>query len=139
MKIFGRRDRERRGPEGLWHTCRECGEMAYEREFEMAHKVCPKCGFHERLSAPERIALLLDEPEAGLDRESVTMLKSLLDEWTGAGRTVVMTTHDVELGLSWAHWAAVLFGGRIHFPASSECLDDGELRQMLAASPEPGR
>ncbi|MDP6508033.1 MAG: acetyl-CoA carboxylase, carboxyltransferase subunit beta [Chloroflexota bacterium] len=64
MKIFGRRDRERRGPEGLWHTCRECGEMAYEREFEMAHKVCPKCGFHERLSAPERIALLLDDPEA---------------------------------------------------------------------------
>ncbi len=60
MKIFGRRDRERRGSEGLWHTCRECGEMAYEREFEMAHKVCPKCGFHEHLSAPERIALLLD-------------------------------------------------------------------------------
>ena len=67
------------------------------------------------------------------------MLKSLLDEWTGAGRTVVMTTHDVELGLSWAHRAAVLFGGRIHFPASSEYTDDGELRQMLAASPEPGR
>lgn len=63
MKIFGRRDRERRGPEGLWHTCRDCGQMAYTREFEMAHLVCPKCGFHERMSAPERIALLIDEPE----------------------------------------------------------------------------
>ena len=63
MKIFGRRDRNRRGPEGLWHTCRECGEMAYAREFEIAHKVCPKCGFHERLSAPERIELLIDEPD----------------------------------------------------------------------------
>ena len=47
----------------MWHTCRDCGQMAYAREFEMAHKVCPKCGFHERMSAPERIALLLDEPE----------------------------------------------------------------------------
>ena len=37
--------------------------MAYTREFEMAHLVCPKCGFHERMSAPERIALLIDEPE----------------------------------------------------------------------------
>ena len=63
MKFFGRKDRERRGPEGLWHTCCDCGEMAYAREFEMAHKVCPKCGFHERMSAPERIALLIDEPD----------------------------------------------------------------------------
>lgn len=37
--------------------------MAYAREFALAYKVCPKCGFHERMSAPERIALLLDDPE----------------------------------------------------------------------------
>ena len=37
--------------------------MAYTREFAIAYKVCPKCGFHERMSAPERIALLLDDPE----------------------------------------------------------------------------
>lgn len=37
--------------------------MAYTREFAIAYKVCPKCGFHERMSAPERIALLLDNPE----------------------------------------------------------------------------
>tara|TARA_B100000315_G_scaffold40358_1_gene35219 strand:+ start:7707 stop:8393 length:687 start_codon:yes stop_codon:yes gene_type:complete len=83
--------------------------------------------------------LLLDEPEAGLDRESVAILKSLLEEWTEAGRSVVMITHDVELGLSWANRAAVLQSGRIHFPSSDEYRDDASLRRMLAASPEPGR
>ena len=83
--------------------------------------------------------LLLDEPEAGLDRESVEILKALLEEWTEAGRSVVMITHDAGLGLSWAHRAAVLRSGRIHFPAQDEYMDDAALRRMLAASPGPGR
>ena len=45
--------------------------------------------------------LLLDEPEVGLDREAVSILGSLLEDWTNSGRSVVMTTHDLELGLSW--------------------------------------
>jgi heme exporter protein A len=60
--------------------------------------------------------LLLDEPEGGLDQESVAMLGSLLSEWTQAGRTVVMTTHNVELGLSWADRVAVLSDGGLQFP-----------------------
>lgn len=54
---------ERPLPNGLWVKCRKCGHMAYRREFEVSLKVCQKCGFHERLTAPERIQLLLD-PEA---------------------------------------------------------------------------
>jgi heme ABC exporter ATP-binding subunit CcmA len=59
--------------------------------------------------------LLLDEPEGGLDQESVAMLGSLLGEWTNAGRTVVMTTHNVDLGLSWAHRVAVLSHGGLRW------------------------
>ena len=83
--------------------------------------------------------LLLDEPAAGLDRESVGLLHSLLEEWTGAGRSVVMTTHDLDLGLSWANRAAVLFGGKIHFPSPNEYIDGQELRRMLAESGETTR
>ena len=62
--------------------------------------------------------LLLDEPEAGLDQDSRQMLGDLLGEWTG-GRThsVVLTTHDIELGLEWGHRAAVLSGGKLSFPS----------------------
>lgn len=41
--------------------------------------------------------LLMDEPESGLDTESLAMLKSLVADWTASGRTVVMTTHNTGL------------------------------------------
>ena len=101
-------------------------------------------GMQRRLSIARAILhspqiLILDEPVAGLDRESVASLQSLLKEWTGAGLSVIMTTHDLDLGLSWAHRAAVLSGGRIHFPASDEYMDDAQVRQMVASALEPGR
>ncbi len=85
------------------------------------------------------LVLLLDEPAAGLDRESVGMLRSLLEEWTDAGRSVMMTTHDLELGLSWSHQAGILSKGKIHFPAPSEFRGGTELRQRLEEVLDPGR
>ena len=101
-------------------------------------------GMQKRLSIARAIQhqprlLLLDEPEAGLDRESVGMLQTLLEDWSESGRSVVMTTHDLELGLSWGHRTAVLVGGKIHFPAPDELVNGAELRQLLAASLEPSR
>ena len=69
------------------------------------------------LHQPE--VLLMDEPEAGLDGNSRRMLGDLLAEWTAGGRSVVFTTHDIELGLSWGHRAAVLTGGSVAYPAGS--------------------
>ena len=48
-------------PENLWVRCSRCGELLYVKEFEKNLKVCPKCDYHFRLSAAERIALLLDD------------------------------------------------------------------------------
>ncbi|MGE5620430.1 MAG: acetyl-CoA carboxylase, carboxyltransferase subunit beta [Sphingomonadaceae bacterium] len=48
-------------PENLWVRCQRCGEMLYVKEFERNLKVCPKCDYHFRLSARERIDLLLDQ------------------------------------------------------------------------------
>ena len=83
--------------------------------------------------------LLLDEPEAGLDRDSVFILGTLLAEWTEFGRSVVMTTHDLDLGLSWGHRAGVLHGGKINFPDDGGCVGDGEIRQALADALETRR
>ena len=57
--------------------------------------------------------LLLDEPEGGLDPESVEMLREVLAEFTRDGKTVVMTTHNVERGRAWAHRTAYLRGGKV--------------------------
>ncbi len=51
---------EQQIPENLVRKCSGCGELIYVKEWEDNAKVCPKCGYHERLSALDRIALLLD-------------------------------------------------------------------------------
>lgn len=48
-------------PEGVWIKCPECLAMLSKKEWDERLRVCPRCGHHERLSARERLALLLDE------------------------------------------------------------------------------
>ncbi len=47
-------------PEDLWIKCPRCGELIYSRELERSAQVCPKCTYHFRLRARERIAQLSD-------------------------------------------------------------------------------
>ena len=46
--------------------------------------------------AQEAAILLLDEPVTGLDLVSRSIILDVVDEEVAAGRTVVMTTHDLE-------------------------------------------
>ena len=70
MKIkfpFSRRS----APADTWTKCPRCENQLFNRQLERNHRVCPTCDYHFRLSAPERIALLLDsgsfeERDAGL-------------------------------------------------------------------------
>ena len=48
-------------PEGLWTKCEECKEIIFAKTVEQNLNVCPRCGFHNRLTARERFALLFDE------------------------------------------------------------------------------
>ncbi|MFV1956275.1 MAG: acetyl-CoA carboxylase, carboxyltransferase subunit beta [bacterium] len=47
-------------PEGLWIKCNNCGEIVYSKEIDRNLKVCPKCDYHFRITAKERIDLLVD-------------------------------------------------------------------------------
>jgi acetyl-CoA carboxylase carboxyl transferase subunit beta len=47
--------------EGLFLKCDGCREALYLKEVERNLRVCPKCGFHFRLSAVERLKLLLGD------------------------------------------------------------------------------
>jgi len=48
-------------PEGLWIKCKNCREIVYKKEVARNANVCPKCNYHFRISARERIEALLDE------------------------------------------------------------------------------
>jgi acetyl-CoA carboxylase carboxyl transferase subunit beta len=48
-------------PEGLWVKCDNCKEIIYKREIEKNLQVCPKCDYHFRISAAERIELISDQ------------------------------------------------------------------------------
>lgn len=47
-------------PGGLWTKCKGCGEIVYSRELDKNYQVCPKCNYHFRLSAAQRIEYLCD-------------------------------------------------------------------------------
>jgi acetyl-CoA carboxylase carboxyl transferase subunit beta len=48
-------------PEGLWVKCDDCKEIVYRKEVEANLNVCPKCGYHFRLTASERFEVLFDD------------------------------------------------------------------------------
>ena len=47
-------------PEGLWVKCASCEAVLYRTDLEKNLNVCPKCNFHARLTARERVDQLLD-------------------------------------------------------------------------------
>jgi heme exporter protein A len=62
--------------------------------------------------------LLLDEPYTGLDARAVDILNGMLDEAVSEGRTVVLTTHDLELGLRAATRVDIMDRGKIVYSGS---------------------
>ncbi len=65
-------------PEGLWAKCPGCSAVLYRAELERNLEVCPKCGYHNRLSARRRLDAFLDPEsceEIAPDIESVDPLK----------------------------------------------------------------
>jgi acetyl-CoA carboxylase carboxyl transferase subunit beta len=47
--------------EDLWVNCKKCKEQIYIAELEDNLKVCPRCEYHFRLDARQRIHLLIDQ------------------------------------------------------------------------------
>jgi len=48
-------------PEGLWCKCPSCQAVLYRTDLEQSMEVCPKCSFHNRISARARIETILDK------------------------------------------------------------------------------
>ncbi len=44
----------------IWIKCQSCGAHIFKEDFNNNHKVCPKCNWHGKMTAYERIGLTLD-------------------------------------------------------------------------------
>ncbi len=65
-------------PEGLWCKCPSCQAVLYRTDLEQNMEICPKCSFHNRISARTRIDTLLDKEkrkEIGAQIQPVDSLK----------------------------------------------------------------
>jgi acetyl-CoA carboxylase carboxyl transferase subunit beta len=46
--------------EGLWVKCESCRTIVFRKDLEANLMVCPKCQFHFKMDAKQRVAMLLD-------------------------------------------------------------------------------
>ena len=53
-------DQKRVVTEGLWIKCLGCKEPLWKKDLESNFQVCPKCSYHYKITAYDRINLLMD-------------------------------------------------------------------------------
>ncbi|WP_411082862.1 ABC transporter ATP-binding protein [Streptomyces sp. cmx-18-6] len=79
-----------------------------------------------QLTAAPRV-LLLDEPTRGLDYRAKSQLIAMVDELAAEGRSVVISTHDVEF--------AARAADRVVVMAQGDIVADGPTTEVIVASP----
>ena len=53
--------KKRETSDNLWIKCPGCQEMLFIKEYEENLEVCPRCGYHGRIGADTRLAMILDD------------------------------------------------------------------------------
>jgi heme exporter protein A len=91
-------------------------------------------GMQQRLAIARAILhnppiLLLDEPDTGLDQHATDMLGELLQAVDITHRTILMTTHNLERGLSLGNRVVILAKGKIGYDALRQDTNVTDLRQ----------
>ncbi len=116
LKFFGRmfsldrlEERIASGAERLAITPR-----LHQRVGTMSH------GWRKRISIArallhDPLLLLLDEPESGLDQSALDLLEGVIRDRSNKDRTIIMTTHNLERGLSFGDQVAILSRGVIAY------------------------
>ena len=76
--------------------------------------------------------LLLDEPESGLDQRARAILTGIINDYRSAGRSVIFTTHQLDLGLEVADSVAVLERGRVALHEPTSGVDIAALQRQFS-------
>ena len=74
--------------------------------------------------------IIFDEPTASLDPQNAELLEGVLDRLSAGGKTILLSTHDVDLAYRWAQRLVVFHNGRI--VADGDPLQVFQDRDVLA-------
>lgn len=75
--------------------------------------------------------LLLDEPTAQLDPASISTMMDLLNDCHRQGKTILLTTHDVDFAYEWADEIMIISGGQLLFHGNPyDAFQDPELLRV---------
>ena len=86
-----------------WIKCQKCGALMYNKEVAASGQVCPKCNYHFRISANDRITILCDtnsfveydktlapvDPLNFVDKESYKQRVKKYEQKTGRPSSVI--------------------------------------------------
>jgi acetyl-CoA carboxylase carboxyl transferase subunit beta len=64
-------------PDGVWVRCEGCKHTLYVGDLERELMVCPHCGRHHDLAAPERLEMMVDEGSFAAIDEGLTTVDPL--------------------------------------------------------------
>lgn len=82
--------------------------------------------------------LLLDEPFAGLDQESMKRLEEYIHGFKAEGAAAIVVTHSLARGLAVADRVAILAGGRLAADEPRGALTQDALQRLYLAATEAG-
>jgi heme ABC exporter ATP-binding subunit CcmA len=122
-KLYGLPDPKKAAAEWLERTGLERVRNGLVREFSR--------GMRQRLAVARAFlhdpsVLLLDEPFTALDDRAIAVLQRLLRDALAAGKTIVMSTHQLREALELASHVALLNRGQLafHGERTQEMVDD---------------
>jgi len=92
-------------------------------------------GMQQRLSVARAIIhdpqiLFLDEPYTGLDQHGAEDLKKLLKKFRSQGKTILMTSHNIDRGLELCNQSAILKSGRLVFKEETSGILKDDFKQL---------
>jgi len=98
-------------------------------------------GMKQRLAVARAIVhdpgiLLLDEPYTGLDQHGAGVFGEMLSMLKSDGRTILMTTHNIDEGLDRSDRVGILAGGRMVYEGSRSGVSKEEFREIYISRVE---
>jgi ABC-type multidrug transport system ATPase subunit len=87
----------------------------------------------------EPAALVLDEPDTGLDAAGREVLSEIVRTQVAGGGSVVLTTHALDYALELATRVVVLADGRVVLEASRDGVSEDDVSQAIGGVVAAGR
>lgn len=105
----------------------------YKRKDDLVHTLSR--GMLQRVSIARALIhnpeiIFLDEPYTGLDNHSAQTLSTILKEQLKNNKTIIMVTHEIETGLSFADTVIIMNKGKIVYNQQKSLLDKDKFQEL---------